>query len=143
MVYFSQKEYADIMEKKRVLIIDDEKDFCFFLKENLSLIGDYKVMIAKGGNMGSALARCRWRKPDIIIMDIMMPGINGIELLRKLKKDRRTSKIAVIMVSAREDLELELKKEGLNYDAFIAKPIGIEKLLTEMEKALQKHQLQA
>ena len=130
------------MDKKRVLIIDDEKDFCFFVKENLALVGDYRVMIAKGGNMGAALARCRWRKPDIVIMDIMMPGINGIELLRKMRRDRRTSKIPVIMISARADLEIELKKEGLSYDAFIPKPIEIKTLALEIERALQKHQIE-
>ena len=62
---------------KKILIIDDEPEFRHILKENLKGIGQFRVLEAKGGNMGTWLAFCRWHRPDIILLDLMMPGIDG------------------------------------------------------------------
>ena len=120
-------------DKKRVLIVDDEKDYCYFMKENLSLTDKYKVMVAKAGSIGMLLSRCRWHKPDIILLDINMPGINGFELLRRLKKGNKTSKIPVIMLTARDDPLAKEKAKGLHCDDYIIKPVETEVLVAKIE----------
>ena len=90
-------------DKKKILIVDDEKDFCYFIKENLALTEKYKVMVAKAGSIGMLLSRFRWHKPDLIFLDINMPGLDGFEVLKKLKKNYMTSKIPVVMLTASDD----------------------------------------
>ncbi len=124
----------DIMcAKKRVLIVDDEKDYCYFIKENLSLTDKYKVMVAKAGSIGMLLSRCRWHKPDVILLDINMPGMNGFELLRKLKKSRGTSNIPVIMLTARGDSQAKERAQSLHCDGYITKPVETEVLISKIE----------
>ena len=123
---------------RRILIIDDEKDFCQLVKQHLRLAGKYKAIIAKGGNMGAWFANCRWHKPDLILLDIMMPGMDGFELLKMLKDDKATSHIAVIMVTARTDEEAKARAKSLHCDGYIVKPISIKDLVSEIEKALSK-----
>ena len=75
-------------KNKNILIIDDEKDFCYFVKKNLELFAGYNVVTATSGTKG---IRAAWKeKPDIILLDIMMPGIEGFEVLEKLKKNKKT-----------------------------------------------------
>jgi DNA-binding response OmpR family regulator len=73
------------MSKKRILIIDDEENFCKLVKMNLELDVDFTVETATEGKKGIELAKKF--KPDIIILDIMMPKMSGFEVLEKIKKD--------------------------------------------------------
>ena len=123
---------------KKVLVIDDEKDFCRMIKENLRLTGKYKVITAKGGGMGAWFANCRGHRPDAILLDIMMPGMDGFELLELLKKDKVTSHIAVIIVTARTDEEAETRARSLHCDDYIVKPVSIADLISRIEKVLAK-----
>ncbi len=65
---------------KKILVIDDEEDFCYFVKQNLEAISNYKVITASKGKKGIQIARKE--KPDLILLDIMMPGMDGFEVLR-------------------------------------------------------------
>ena len=65
------------MYKKRILIIDDEKDFCRLVKMNLELMGDFEVDIATNGKRGIFLAKKT--KPDLVLLDILMPGMDGLK----------------------------------------------------------------
>ena len=73
--------------RKKILIIDDEKDFGYFLKFNLELIKKFKVFNATNGKAGIKLARRK--KPDLIILDIMMPGLDGFDVLTILKENMK------------------------------------------------------
>lgn len=122
--------------KIRILIIDDEEDFCFLIKSNLESIGNYKVNTAKTCKKGMWAAR--WHKPDLILLDIMMPGIGGLEVLRRLKKSNKTRNIPIIMLTAVANTETEERAFSLHCDGYIVKPIKIEELISKLEKMLSK-----
>jgi CheY-like chemotaxis protein len=126
---------------KKILIIDDDKDFCYVIKRRLSDLGDYRVLIAKGNNMGRWISRCRWHRPDLILLDIMIPGIDGFEILERLKKDSVTSAIPIIILSAKTDLESKKRAQALGSEDYIFKPVEAEALRDRIEKVLAKNRL--
>lgn len=116
--------------KSKILVIDDEADFCFFLQFNLENIGGFKVYTATNAVKGVELAVRK--KPDVILLDIMMPGQDGLDILRSLKKSIKTADIPVLMLTALEqDLPRTLAGELYAYD-YMTKPIAIEPLLTRL-----------
>jgi len=123
-----------LREKKKILIIDDEKDFSYFLKFNLELIKKFKVYTANNGKAGIKLARRK--KPDLIILDIMMPGIDGFAVLESLKENLKTTAIPVVMMTALDQDEPREKACGLYSCDYFTKPVEIEKLITGINQIL-------
>ena len=121
---------------KKILIIDDEEEFLEFVKANLELRGDYRVFTAANGEKGMALAEKR--KPDLVLLDIIMPVVDGFEVLKRLRACENTKSIPVIMLTARSDDEAMLKALELHDDGYIIKPLKIEELEEKVEKALFK-----
>lgn len=124
------------MAAKRVLIIDDEAE----LQELLSIAftsHNYKVLKASDGEEGLALAS--ERKPDVILLDIKMPKINGYEFLARLRKDERVAGIPVVVLtsitedSGRPDEEWA---RSLEVDDFISKPVEPFELLERVDRVL-------
>ena len=125
-----------ISRKDKILIIDDEKDLCFFIKENLKLMGNYDVIIANDGKRG--LFAAALHKPALILLDIMMPGLNGFQVLQKLKANARTLSIPVIMITAKNDEEFKLKAAGLYNHDYIVKPFEMGVLKSKIDAVLKK-----
>ncbi|MFP3980440.1 MAG: PleD family two-component system response regulator [Desulfobacterales bacterium] len=119
--------------KKKVLVIDDEEDFCFFVRENLTNSGRYDVVIATNGLRGLELAESE--APDIILLDMVMPDMGGEEILEKLRENRRTAEIPVVFLTAlatRQDTGSAIfKKIGDSY--FIAKPVRTRELIQAID----------
>jgi len=123
------------MNKKNILIIDDEKDFCLLVKKNLELIGDFKVDVAFNGEEG--IKKATNNQPDLILLDIIMPELDGFAVLAKLKENRKTLAIPVLMLSAKEDIESKLKAAELYDDAYIIKPVEASELKARIERVLK------
>src|SRR5688572_16721951 len=87
-------------EKKRVLVVDDEKDIAELITYNLRRQG-FDVVNAFDGN--EALELATRESPDLILLDLMLPGLDGIEVARRLKADSRTAPIPVIMLTAKAE----------------------------------------
>ena len=121
------------MEKK-ILLIDDEEDFCYFFKENLEAISNYEVIVATKGKNGIRAAL--EEKPDLILLDIMMPGIDGFEVLKRLKSNEKTLNIPVIMLTAKNEDESKIKAAGLYCDDYIVKPVEKIVLKAKIHKIL-------
>jgi DNA-binding response OmpR family regulator len=119
--------------KALVLLIDDERDFIFFVKRNLELSG-FRAVVAHNGASGLRLAQ-RIR-PDVILLDIHMPGMDGFEVLRRLKIGERTISIPVIMLSALGGDDSKLKAAGLYNDDFIVKPAEISTIRSRIESTV-------
>lgn len=83
---------------RRVLLIDDEPDIRRVGQMSLELIGRFDVLLAAGGEEGIALAHLE--RPDAILLDLMMPGIDGLETLRRLRADAATRAVPVVMMTA-------------------------------------------
>ena len=122
--------------KTKVLIIDDEEDFCFFVRENLNYTEQFDVFVATNGAYGIDLARRR--KPDIILLDLMMPDMSGEQVAEELNRSEETAGIPKIFLTAlatRADTgDNVLKKTGLSY--FIAKPVRTKELIAAIREAL-------
>jgi DNA-binding response OmpR family regulator len=123
----------EIMRKK-ILIIDDEEDFAYFIKANLELISNYEVIVCTKGKKGlKAVAR---QKPDLVLLDILMPGMDGFEVLKRLKKSEKTMKIPVIMLTAKNEDESKIEAAGLFCEDYIVKPVEIRVLNSKIHKIL-------
>jgi len=123
-----------MLDRKRlVLLIDDEQDFIFFVKRNLELNG-FRAVVAHNGSRGLRLAQSI--HPDIILLDIRMPGLDGFEVLRKLKENDKTVSIPVIMLTALGDDDSKIKAAGLYDDDFIVKPAETAAIQSRIENTL-------
>lgn len=120
--------------KIKILIIDDEEDFSFFLTRNLERLNIYEIISANEGQAG--LKKAKQYKPDLIFLDIMMPGIDGFEVLKRLKADDETASIPVVVLTGRAEEECKIKIAGLGNDDYIEKPVELEKLRSIIEKVL-------
>ena len=124
------------MDKKKILIVDDEKDALFILEKALAGRG-YSVVTANNGYDAIILAKSK--RPDLIILDIAMPDIDGGEVSSRLKEDPRTTDIPVIFLTALVSKIEEKKKDHvLGSNVLIAKPYDIEELLTQIEMLLSE-----
>jgi CheY-like chemotaxis protein len=126
-----------MVEKKRILLIDDEKDLCFFLKTNLENTGEFDVLVSNRGNKGIELAQ--GEKPDLILLDILMPEMSGDEVAEILLENPVTAKIPIIfltaMVTKEEIGDVMLKKRGGRN--FIAKPVTTKEVVAAIKKVLE------
>jgi DNA-binding NtrC family response regulator len=114
---------------KTVLVVDDEEVIRDFFNRTLT---EYKVLTASSGE--EALSIIKKDKPDLVLLDIKMPGINGIETLRKIKEI--DSSIAVVMLSAFETLETNIAAARLGAYTSIAKPFDLEEMKSIIKVAM-------
>ncbi|MBT3312337.1 MAG: response regulator [Desulfobacterales bacterium] len=121
-------------EKKKILIIDDEEDITYFLKMNLEMRKKFKVYTANNGEEG--IKKAISKKPDLILLDVMMPGINGFDVLAVLKENMVTISIPVIMMTAYEKSDTSEKASGLYSADYFTKPFEMEKLIAGINQAL-------
>ncbi|MDP2928750.1 MAG: response regulator [Candidatus Omnitrophota bacterium] len=118
---------------KTILIVEDEQNLVELLKFRLETNG-YHVEVAFDGEDG--LSKISTVKPDLVILDIMMPKIDGYEVLRRVKADPKTKNIPIIVLTARTQNKDIDQAKTLNADSFIAKPFEPSQLLGEIERLL-------
>ena len=121
---------------KRILIIDDEKDFCSLIKVNLELTNAYKVLIANSGREGVQLAE--QEKPDLILLDIIMPNMDGFQVIKTLKENPKTLSIPIIMLTAVLDEKAKQKAWEMYDEAYLTKPVETETLKAKIEEVLKR-----
>lgn len=122
------------MDKKRILIIDDEPDFVHVVQLRLEAAG-YVVLVAFDGMQGVSAAHKE--KPDLIIMDIMMPAMHGHRVCEALKKSARTWTIPIIYLTAKGSKEDEELAYKLGAEHFLTKPYDPQVLLEIIKKTLE------
>lgn len=110
---------------ERILVVDDEEHIVRLLKKFLTL-KEYEVYTARNG--AEALEKVKEHRPHIVLLDIIMPGMGGIEVLKEIKKI--SPKTAVIMVTAVIDEELAKRAMHLGADDYITKPFDLERIET-------------
>ena len=125
------------MTKKKILVVDDEQNMTRMLKRNLEATGRYDVRTENSGEAGVTAAR--EFQPDLILLDVMMPGIDGGEVAAKIKEDKRLVNIPVVFLSAIVKKE-ETQPTGGNIGGltFLAKPVKLDDLITCIENHLGK-----
>ncbi len=118
----------------RILIIEDEDRIRQFLQRGLSFEG-YRVDAAADGNAGLELAR--ENPPDLVLLDIMLPGIDGIEVCRRL---RQVSEVPVLMLTAKEAIEDRVAGLDAGADDYLVKPFAFDELLARVRALLRRVQ---
>ena len=118
----------------RILVVDDVPANVQLLTTYLKGVG-YHVIPARDGE--EALALLRDAKPDLILLDVMMPKLNGFEVCKRIKSDENTRYIPVIMVTALNDIEDKIKGQEAGADDFISKPFNKLELLTRVKSLLR------
>jgi two-component system alkaline phosphatase synthesis response regulator PhoP len=123
------------MANQKVLVVDDEEDILELLKFNLSREG-YQVTCATSGEQ--ALRLVRSEKPDLVVLDLMLPGIDGLEVTRRLKNDPDTKNLPIIMLTAKgEEADIVTGLE-LGADDYITKPFSPRILLARVRAVLRR-----
>ena len=116
-----RRKMGTSQKERKILIIDDERSNIAFLMNLLK--GDYKVVAALDGHKGLAMAAATGaQRPDLILLDVLMPGMDGYEVCERLKSDERTRHIPVIFVTAATDVADETRGFELGAVDYIAKP---------------------
>ncbi|HMS33699.1 MAG TPA: response regulator transcription factor [Ignavibacteria bacterium] len=121
--------------KKKVLVVDDEKDIVDILKYNLERENEFEVLTAKDGREALELAV---NIPDLILLDIMMPELNGFEVCKQLKNNVNTSGIPVIFLTAKENEIDEILGLEIGADDYISKPISPRKVLARIKSVIRR-----
>jgi DNA-binding response OmpR family regulator len=117
----------------RVLVIEDSTDLAEGLRYNLELEG-YAVKVAEDGNTGLSLAR-EW-EPDLVILDLMLPGMDGFQVLRSMRADGKQT--PVLILSARGEEADKVRGFQLDADQYVTKPFGLIELLERVKSLLRR-----
>lgn len=123
------------MPAKKVLVVDDEVDFVDVLRTRLEA-NNFKVTVAYDGEEG--LEKVKETNPDIIVLDVMMPKINGFDVCRKLKTDNNYKDIPIVMLTAKFQPNDIRFGSAMGANAYITKPFEPQVLLDKMRELLQK-----
>ena len=119
----------------RIVYVEDDKDISFPISQILIMLG-YEVMCANNGKQGVEAAES-W-KPDIILMDLRMPVMDGPTAIRTLRNNPDTSDIPVFVLSAYSDAKSRDLCEQIGVDRFMSKPINVEKLDAAIKETLNQ-----
>jgi two-component system alkaline phosphatase synthesis response regulator PhoP len=120
--------------QKTILVVDDEKDIVEMLKYNLEKEG-YKVATARDGKQALEQAK---RNIDLILLDIMMPEMDGLDVLRELKRSEKTKSIPVLFLTAKSSEVDEVIGLELGAEDYIMKPISMKKLVARVRTTLRR-----
>jgi len=123
------------MPNETILAVDDEVHILELISFNLKAAG-YHVVTALTGE--EALKRCEVERPSLVLLDIMLPGIDGLEVCRRLKGDRMTSNIPIIMLTARGDEVDKILGLELGADDYITKPFSVRELGARVKSLLRR-----
>ena len=116
-----------LQPRKKILIVDDEPGICELLSEALEQAG-YDTLTAADGREGFEKARSA--QPDLILLDVVMPGVDGWQMLERLGRSAKTQTIPVVMLTAKSETESLFKSRELKVLDYFIKPVVIEELLS-------------
>lgn len=121
--------------KRRVLVVDDEKDLVELIGFNLRRNG-YDVLTADNGI--DALDVARREVPDLIVLDLMLPGVDGTEVARRLKADAKTARVPIVMLTAKGEETDIVVGLTLGADDYVSKPFSMKVLLARLQTVLRR-----
>jgi DNA-binding response OmpR family regulator len=122
------------MKKSRILVVDDEPDLVELVRHHLAR-EHYDVVTAADGETG--LAEARRKIPDLVVLDLMLPGIDGLEVCRRLRADTRTQHIPIVMLTAKGEETDAVIGLAQGADDYVRKPFGMKELLARIATRLR------
>ena len=123
------------MAKQTILVVDDEKDLLDLIEYNLKKEG-FDVLKAENGEEGIKIAK--EHNPDLILMDIMMPKMDGLEAVKHMRADDDLKAIPIIFLTARSDEKTEVEGLDIGGDDYITKPISTTKLISRIKAVMRR-----
>ena len=124
-----------MLSPKKILIVDDEKELVNLAAHHMKMAG-YEVISAYDGE--AALALTKQKEPDLIILDLMLPKIDGWEVCRRLRTEIATQHIPIIMLTARTEIEDKLKGYDAGTDDYVTKPFSQRELVVRVKRVLAR-----
>ena len=124
-----------MVARERVLVVDDERDILELVKYNLDKEGYQVTVVATGED---ALAAARTKVPDIVILDLMLPGVDGLEVCRRLKTDAKTRAIPIVMLTAKGDEADVVTGLELGASDYVTKPFSPRVLTARIRAVLRR-----
>ena len=127
--------------KPHVLIIEDDPDIAESIRYNVEREGHYTAQVSLSGEDGWTVLRGadpRAVEPSIVILDLHLPGINGFELCRRIRKEDRLKKLPIIMLTAMADENDKVRGLEAGADDYITKPFSVRELIARMRAALRR-----
>lgn len=125
---------------RKILIVEDERDISRMLDYNLRKEGYSTVVEGDGSRAALAAAK---ERPDLVLLDIMLPGLDGTEVLRRLRADQKTAAVPVIMLTAKSEETDKIVGLELGADDYVAKPFAIKELLARIKAVLRRSSAKA
>src|SRR5947208_5378446 len=122
-----------VAHAKRILVIEDNPDLAYGLRNNLEIEG-YEVEVAKDGARG--LTRAKTARPDLIVLDLMLPGMDGFRVLRALREEGHG--MPVLILTARGEEADKVRGLRLGADDYVTKPFGVLELLARIEALIRR-----
>jgi DNA-binding response OmpR family regulator len=122
--------------KPSVLLIDDDASISLLAKARLMSHDNYQVILSEDGVVGFELALKK--RPDLILLDWMMPNLSGLDVLRQLKADEKTRTIPVIMMTGKNMMRDIEQAFSLGAEAYITKPLDLQKLSKKVNTLIKK-----
>jgi len=123
-------------KKKKILVIDDEADFSKLIRLNLEQTGRFEVRTENRG--AAALAAAKSFKPDLVLMDVLMPDLMGSEVAAQMKEDDETKDIPVVFLTAVVGKEEVVQRGGvIGGHLFVAKPVDIKQLIDVIDENMR------
>jgi two-component system phosphate regulon response regulator PhoB len=119
----------------RILVVDDEADITALVAYHLARAG-YRVSTANNGQ--DALKAAREERPDVVVLDLMLPGVSGYEVLRELRKQKETADVGVILLTARREEADRIKGLSLGADDYLTKPFSPQELTLRVAAVLRR-----
>ena len=123
------------MAKNKILVVEDEASLVEVLSYNLQREG-YEVVVAKEGREG--LRKAQMHLPDLIILDLMLPGISGLDICRELRASPRTSAISILMLTAKGEETDQVVGFAVGADDYVTKPFSVKVLLQRIKVLLRR-----
>jgi len=127
------------MAKETLLIIEDERDIIEIIQYNCEKEG-YTVLSATNGEKGLEIARTR--RPAAVLLDLMLPGLDGIEVAKRLRRDPETRETAIIMLTAKGEESDVILGLGVGADDYVVKPFKLKELLARIKAVLRRGPVQ-
>ncbi|MDA8130281.1 MAG: response regulator transcription factor [Elusimicrobia bacterium] len=120
---------------EKILVVEDERDIARMVEYNLKKEG-YRPLVLHDGSFAAATAAKE--KPALILLDLMLPGLDGLEVCRRLKADAKTAAIPIIMLTAKGEESDKVLGLGLGADDYVTKPFSLKELLARVQAVLRR-----
>jgi DNA-binding response OmpR family regulator len=121
---------------KRILVIEDDPDIALSVKYNLERDGEYEVVVARDGIDG--MKQLAGRPADLILLDLNLPGLDGLEVCRRIRGDAATAKTPIIMLTARVEEADTIRGLELGADDYVTKPFSVKELVARVRAVLRR-----